>query len=146
VCSATHSRRAGLHKWAAMGEDGSVKAPAITLRCDCGNDGRAAYGERWECPNCARTYDTGQIPADDYGGIRALDRRYRVVNWSIVAVLALLVLVAALTQQTIAIFAGLAVVLLSWFLFIKPLVHRRHKRAVRGLTRSWDIRAEGPDA
>jgi hypothetical protein len=69
-----------------------------------------------------------------------------VVNWSIVAVLALLVLVAALTQQTIAIFAGLAVVLLSWFLFIKPLVHRRHKRAVRGLTRSWDIRAEGPDA
>jgi hypothetical protein len=34
------------------------------------------------------------------------------------------------------------VVLLSWFLYIKPLVHRRHKRAVSELTRSWELSAE----
>jgi hypothetical protein len=135
-----------LHMRPVMGEDGPVKAPAITLRCDCGNQGRAAYGERWECSECGRSYDTSQIPQDDYGQITALDRRYRMVSWTIVAMLAALVLLAALTQQIIATFAGLAVVLLGWFLFIKPLVHRRHKGAVRSLTRSWELRAEGgPD-
>jgi ABC-type transport system involved in cytochrome bd biosynthesis fused ATPase/permease subunit len=124
-----------------------VKAPAITLRCDCGSEGRAAYGEKWTCQKCGRSYDTSQIPAGDYGEVAALDRRYKRVSWSIVAVLALLVLVAALTHQIIATFAGLAVVLLGWFLFIKPLVHHKHKKAVRNLTRSWELRAEGgPDA
>ncbi|MEP7022099.1 MAG: hypothetical protein ABI808_15760 [Pseudonocardiales bacterium] len=123
-----------------------MKAPAITLRCDCGSEGRAAYGEHWVCPKCGRSYDTSQIPAEDYGVIASLDRRYKMVNWTIVALLALLVLMAALTEQVVSTFAGLAVVLLGWFLFIKPLVHRRHKHAVRRLTRTWDLRAEGPDA
>jgi hypothetical protein len=60
-------------------------------------------------------------------------------------VLALLVLAVALTRQLIPIFAGLAVVLLTWFLYIKPLVHRSHKRAVRGLIRNWNLQAEGPE-
>jgi hypothetical protein len=38
--------------------------------------------------------------------------------------------------------AGLAVVLVGWFLYIKPLVHRRHKRAVRELTRRWELTPE----
>jgi len=33
-------------------------------------------------------------------------------------------------------------VMSSWFLFIKPFVHRRHKRAVSALTRSWELSAE----
>ncbi len=134
-----------MRRWAAMGEDGLVKAPAITLRCDCGSEGRAAYGDRWVCPDCGRVFDTGQIPVGDYGEIAALDRRYRMVSWAIVAVLALLVLMAALTRQIVPTFAGLAVVLLGWFLFIKPVVHRRHKQAVHGLTRSLNLRAEGPE-
>jgi hypothetical protein len=129
-----------------MGEDGPVKAPAITLRCDCGSsEGRAAYGERWTCPRCGRSYDTSQIPAGDYGEIAALDRRYRKVSWSIMTVLALLVLMAALTRQLLPTFSGLALVLLGWFLFIKPVVHRRHKQAVRGLTRDWNLHAEAPE-
>jgi hypothetical protein len=129
-----------------MGEDGPVKAPAITLKCDCGAEGFATYGARWTCSACGRTYDTSHIPEDEYRAIEALGRRYRLVGWSLMAVLALLVLAVALTQQLIPIFAGLAVVLLTWFLYIKPLVHRSHKRAVRGLTRNWDLQAEGPDA
>ena len=57
-------------------------------------------------------------------------------------VLALAVLAVAMTRQLIPIFAGLAVAMLSWFLYIKPIVHRRHKRAVARLTRSWDLEAE----
>jgi hypothetical protein len=56
--------------------------------------------------------------------------------------MAAIVLVVAITGQLLSIFAGLAVSLLSWFLYIRPLVHRRHRRAVSGLTRSWKLEAE----
>jgi hypothetical protein len=119
-----------------------MKGPAITLRCDCGAEGRAGYGERWTCAECGRTYDTRRIPQADYAAISALNRRYRQTLTAIVVVLALLVLAIAITGQLIPIFAGLGVVLISWFLYIKPLVHRRHRRAVTGLTRKWNLEPE----
>jgi hypothetical protein len=125
-----------------MGEDVHMKAPRITLRCDCEAEGMAAYGDRWTCPECGRTYDTAKIPASDYESIRSLDRRYRIAIWCVVSVMAAIVLAVALTGQLFSVFAGLAVVLLSWFLFIKPVVHRRHRRAVSSLTRKWELEAE----
>src|SRR5262245_14371168 len=113
--------------------------PAITLRCECGADGRAAYGERWTCPECGRSYDPGRIPADEYQAVRDLDRRYRLVGFGMVAVLALMLLLAALTQQLIAIVAGLGVVLTLWFVFLKPLLHARHRRAVGTVSRNWNL-------
>jgi hypothetical protein len=120
----------------------AMGSPAITLRCDCGAEGRAAYGELWKCAKCGRGYDTSRIPAEDYQAIKDLDRRYRRGSQAVVAGLALMVLAVAYTQQFLPILAGLGVVMSSWFLFIKPLVHRRHKRAVSALTRSWELSAE----
>jgi hypothetical protein len=117
-------------------------SPAITLRCDCGAEGKAAYCEVWKCSKCGRSYDTSRIPAEDYQAIKDLDRRYRRGSQAVVAGLALMVLTVAYTQQFLPILAGLGVVMSSWFLFIKPLVHRRHKRAVSALTRSWELSAE----
>jgi hypothetical protein len=125
-----------------MEEDARMGSPAITLRCDCGTEGRAAYGERWTCPNCGRVYDTSSIPAGDYAAIEALDRRYRRANQAVVILLAIIVLAVAWTGQFIPILAGLGVVLLSWFLYIKPFVHRRHRRAVNNLTRKWELKPE----
>jgi len=119
-----------------------VGSPAITLRCDCGAEGRAQHGERWVCPQCSRAYDTSQIPSGDYEAIKALDQRYRIASWAIVGVLAAVVLTVALTGQIISIFSGLAVSMLGWFLFIKPVVHRRHRRAVSALTRQWNLEPE----
>jgi hypothetical protein len=120
----------------------SMGSPSITLRCDCGAEGRAGYGDRWTCPSCGRVYDTTRIPATDYEAIRALDRRYRRWNQAVVVVLALLVLAVAHTGQFIPILAGLGVVMVGWFLYIKPFVHRRHRAAVSKLTRSWELRPE----
>jgi hypothetical protein len=117
-------------------------SPSITLRCDCGAEGRAAYGESWTCPSCGRRFDTSHIPRDDYAAIEALDRRYRYANFGVVAVLALVVLGVAYTRQFVPTLAGLGVVLVGWFLYIKPLVHRRHRRAVSELTRRWELTAE----
>lgn len=119
-----------------------MKAPRITVRCECGGEERVAYGQSWECPSCGRRYDTSQIPSQEYGEVAALDRRYRLASWAVMAVLGAAVLAVALTGQIIPIFAGLAVSLLSWFLYIKPLVHHRHRKAVGKLTRSWNLEAE----
>ena len=116
--------------------------PRITLRCDCGEEGRSAYGERWTCPKCGRVYDTGKIPTVDYEAVAALDRRYRRGSQALMVVLALIVLAVAVTGQLLSMFAGLGVVLLSWFLYIKPVIHRRHRKAVSSLTRSWELKAE----
>ena len=125
-----------------MVEDARMGSPSITLRCDCGAEGHAGYPEHWTCPSCGRTYNTAQIPAEDYQAIAALDRRYRRWNQAVVVVLALLILAVAYTEQFIPILAGLGVVLTGWFLYIKPYVHRRHKRAVSQLTRSWELHPE----
>jgi hypothetical protein len=120
----------------------SMGSPSITLRCDCGAEGRAGFGERWTCSSCGRSYDTGQIPQKDYDAIVALDRRYRLISQAIVVVLALTVLAVAWTGQFVAILAGLAVVLCGWFIYLRPILHRRHRAAVGRLTRSWELRPE----
>ncbi|MDX6546659.1 MAG: hypothetical protein QOG33_209 [Gaiellales bacterium] len=125
-----------------MKEDAPMGSPAITLRCDCGEQARSAYGEVWTCPKCDRVYDTSKIPADDYAAVAALDRRYRRGSRGLMAVLALVVLAVAVSGNIVSIFAGLAVVLLSWFLYIKPIIHRRHRKAVSNLTRRWELKAE----
>ena len=117
-------------------------SPSITLRCDCGTEGRAQYAERYTCASCGRTYDTSQIPAGDYDAIRALDRRYRLISQAIVVLMALVVLAVAWTRDFVPILAGLAVVLGGWFIYIKPILHRKHRAAVGKLTRSWELRPE----
>jgi ABC-type transport system involved in cytochrome bd biosynthesis fused ATPase/permease subunit len=119
------------------------RPPAITLRCDCGHEGRAAYGERWSCDRCGRTYDTAQIPEQDYASIRSLNSRYRAVAIAIVVAFALILLLVAVTGGFLQVLAGLGVILISWFLYIKPLVHRRHRRAVQSLTRRWQLQSQG---
>src|SRR4051812_5370854 len=59
-----------------------------------------------------------------------------------VAFVALLVLVTAITQQLIPIVAGLGVSLLLWFLYLKPLLHNRHRRAVAGMARGMQLQPE----
>jgi hypothetical protein len=119
-----------------------MKPPLISLTCDCGEQASVGYGDRWTCPSCGRTFDTKGIPSGDYDKLVDLTRRYRRASWAVVSVMAAIVLAVAITGQLLSIFAGLAVSLLSWFLYIRPMVHRRHRRAVSGLTRSWKLEAE----
>ena len=39
-----------------------MREPPITVTCDCGATASLAYGERWTCPTCGKTWNTGQIP------------------------------------------------------------------------------------
>jgi hypothetical protein len=120
-----------------------MRAPRITLRCDCGADALVAYGERWTCESCGRTYDTTEIPDADFQAIQSLRRRYRLIGALGVALVAAFVLFLALTAQEFQLFIGLPTVLLVWFIYVRPLMRTRYRRRVLELTRSWTLRAEG---
>ena len=55
-----------------------MRGAQITVRCDCGDIGYVAYGDRWVCRKCRRSWNTGQIPADEYWGIMRAMRQLRI--------------------------------------------------------------------
>jgi hypothetical protein len=120
-----------------------VRAPRITLRCDCGAEALVAFGERWTCESCGRTYDTTGIPDADFRAIQTLRRRYRVFGYAGVSVVAAFVLLLAITAQQFQLFIGLPFILLLWFMYVRPLMRSRYRRRVGELTRTWTLRAEG---
>jgi hypothetical protein len=117
-----------------------MRGAQITVRCDCGETGYVPYGERWECRNCRRRWNTGQIPAEEYWGIMRDMRRLRFTV--IGTALALIIPIAALTP-----FAGLRILLLLpvlmsfWFLFYMPRWRREVRQRARSLRR-WQLHPE----
>jgi hypothetical protein len=120
-----------------------MAAPRITLRCDCGAEALVAYGERWTCEQCGRTYDTTGIPEGDFAAIQALRTRYRVVGYAGISLVAAFILLLAVTAQEFQLFIGLPFVLIVWFMYVRPLMRSRYMRRVGELQRTWTLKAEG---
>jgi hypothetical protein len=118
-----------------------VKPPEISLTCDCGEAARAAYGERWTCPVCGREYDTNQIPEADYRQLAELSRRYRRTGWILVSVVGALTLFLALFGLPFQVFIALPAILLAWFTYVRPIMHRRYRRRIGELTSTWNLHA-----
>jgi hypothetical protein len=112
----------------------------ITIRCDCGGFGNVPHGSRWTCDRCHRTWNTSQIPADEYWGIMREMRllRLRVMATALAVVIPVLILLP---------FAGLRALLLLpvalsfWFLFYMPRWRRQMRERARGLQR-WQLHPE----
>jgi len=117
-----------------------MRAPKITVTCDCGEVRKVDYGESYTC-TCGRSWSTRSIPADEYGKIRSLDRRYRIAGYIGAAAFAALVLFFILTRPLSLIFLA-PLTMALYFGAIRPFVRRRHWRQVQQLTRSWKIRPE----
>jgi hypothetical protein len=117
-----------------------VRGALITVRCDCGETRYVAHGDRWKCGKCGRTWNTGQIPADEYWEIMRDMRRLRL---SVIGTaLALVVPVAALAP-----FAGVRILLLVpllmgfWYMFYMPRWRRKVREQARSLRR-WKLHPE----
>jgi hypothetical protein len=114
--------------------------PPITIRCDCGETKEVAYGERWRCEGCGRSWNTQQIPLEEYEGLLRRMRRHRLEAVAMAAIAA-------------AVFVPLIVVVSSGFIFLVPLVmaawlflvlpfwRRRYHRTARGAPR-WELHPE----
>jgi len=119
---------------------GSVRGPPITITCDCGEVEQVRYGARWECPSCGRSWDTAQIPADEYRGLIHDLRMYRLVPIAIALVIA-----AAFVPLVIFVGEGLIFLLplLLAFLaiFLGPFWKKRVRRRVAAAPQ-WNLRPE----
>ena len=117
-----------------------MRGAQITVRCDCGEVGYVAYGERWVCGKCGRAWNTAQIPAEEYWGIMRDMRRLRI-NVIFVA-LAMVVPIAALVPLLgLQIMVLLPLVMGFWFIFYMPRWRRRVREQARSLQR-WKLRPE----
>lgn len=117
-----------------------VRGAQITIRCDCGGVGYAAYGERWECGACHRRWNTGQIPAEEYWGIMRDMRRMRITV--IFTALAFVIPVLALLPFAgVRILALLPLIMGFWFIFYMPRWRRRVRQQARSLQK-WKLRPE----
>ena len=115
-------------------------SPKITITCDCGEQRKLAYGDEYVCA-CGRSWSTKQIPAADYEAIRTLDRSYRRKGWLAFGGFFLVALAVGATRPMSLLFlipAGM----MAWFTLFRPMVRRRHWRAIQALTRRWTLRAE----
>ena len=127
--------------WSAGRYDRGVRAPLITITCDCGASVEVPYAERWKCGACGKTWDTGQIPHADYDALLQGVRRYRLLVLGPPLVLAaILVPLAAVKGLQFAFL--LFVFLMAYALLVVPQLRRRASKRMRDSTKSWKLRPE----
>jgi hypothetical protein len=118
-----------------------VREPPITLTCDCGTSASLAYGERWTCPRCGRTWNTAQIPREQYEVLLAGIRRYRLLVFGPAVGLAVILV-------PLAVFAGpryaylLFVLELVFVLMVVPPLRRRASRHAMQNAPTWRLSPE----
>jgi hypothetical protein len=117
------------------------RGPRITLTCKCGEQNYLRYGERWTCEKCGRTWNTRQIPIEQYAEIRRTQLRFRRIP-IVISVIALICVVTFIILGKA--FGGLILVgfgASAWSMFARPLHKRRFRKAIADLP-SWEIEPE----
>jgi len=120
-----------------------VPKPPITISCDCGTTGYATYGERWQCPDCGRAWDTTQIPPEEYGVLVQAVRRYRLLTLApIVLAAAVLLPLGFIVSLRFAVL--FFVVAVAWMAFVVPRLRRRAMREAFATSARWTLRPDQP--
>ena len=115
----------------------TMRRPPITIKCECGETEEVAYGERWRCERCGRSWNTQNIPAEEYEGLLRRMRRHKL------EVLAAAGLMAAILVPLIVVvsysFIGVVPIVMALWLFVfLPFWRRRYHRSARGAPR-WEL-------
>lgn len=115
--------------------------PPIKITCDCGTGTSLAYGERWTCPRCGKTWNTAQIPREQYDALLASVRRYRLLVFA--PAIGLAVILVPLGVLVNARYAYLLFVLeLAFVLWVVPPLRRRASRQALASTPKWQLSPE----
>ena len=117
-----------------------MRGPPITVRCECGEVRHVPYGERWTCEQCGRTWNTAQIPAEQYDAIMRDMRNLRLAVIGVaVGIAAVFGLLALFVSESL--FVLLPVVLAAWFILYMPRWRRQVRQRARTLP-TWDLHSE----
>jgi Flp pilus assembly protein TadB len=117
-----------------------MRGPPITIRCECGEVRDVPYGERWRCEVCRRSWNTSQIPAEEYWGLMREMRRLRFSVIGVALGISLVFGLLALLVSTGFILL-LPLVMGAWFLWYMPWWRRKLRRRIRTLPK-WQLHPE----
>jgi hypothetical protein len=117
-----------------------LRNPPITIKCECGETREVPYGDRWRCEACERSWDTQQIPAEEYEDLLRRIRRHEL------EALAMTALAAAIMIPLILVVSSTFILLVpplmaAWLFLILPFWRRRYRRTARGGPR-WQLHPE----
>jgi hypothetical protein len=117
-----------------------VQRPPITITCECGETRDVAYGDRWRCETCGRSWNTQQIPPEEYEGLLRRVRRHQLE-----AVGAALVAAAVMVPLIVVVSAGfillVPLLMATWLFVFLPFWRRRYRRTARAAPR-WQLHPE----
>lgn len=117
-----------------------VAKPPITISCECGEKRDVAYGERWQCEKCGRSWNTAQIPAEEYEQLLRSVRRHKLE--ALVAAGVSAAVLAPLIIFVSASFIGLVpLAMVGWLVGFLPRWRRRYRRTARTAPR-WQLYPE----
>jgi hypothetical protein len=119
----------------------TVRGPKITVSCRCGEKRYLAYGERWTCGACGRTWDTHQIPLEQYAAIRATQLRYRRVPLAISLVALACIVAGVLVGKALGGLIIVAIAATTWSMFFRPIHSRKYRAALAQLP-TWTLTPE----
>jgi hypothetical protein len=113
--------------------------PPITITCECGQKKKVPYGDTWQCGECGRTWNTQQIPAEDYAALLRRVRRHKLeaVGAGAVAV----AIFAPLIVVNARFFLLLPPAMMIWLFVFLPYWRRRYRRTASSAPR-WQLHPE----
>jgi hypothetical protein len=114
--------------------------PPITIRCECGESRDVAYGDRWRCATCGRSWNTQQIPPEEYEGLLRRVRRHKLEALG-AAALSAAVLVPLIVFVSSRVVFAVPLVMTFWLFGFLPLWRRRYRRTARSAPR-WELHPE----
>jgi hypothetical protein len=117
------------------------RGPPITIACECGERRDLHYGDHWTCEKCGRTWNTRQIPLEEYANLRRTLLRYWWIPLAMAASLA-----AALIALVVAghAFGGIMLAVLAavvWSTSGQAWWQRRYANATANRP-TWTIEPE----
>jgi len=117
-----------------------MRAPPITIECECGERREVPYGERWACERCGKRWNTQQIPAEEYEGLLRSMRRFRleVLAFALAAAAVLVPLIVFVNPA----FIFLAPIAAAMWLFLYLPNWRRRARRVASEAPRWELHPE----
>ena len=114
--------------------------PPISIKCDCGETRQVAYGDRWTCEGCGRSWNTNQIPVDEYEGLLRRVRRHKLEALGAVAIAAAIMipLIVVVSESFILL---VPLVMVVWLFVLLPMWRRRYRRTAYEAPR-WQLHPE----
>ena len=118
----------------------SVAKPPITINCECGEKRDVAYGERWQCENCGRSWNTAQIPAEEYERLLRSIRRHKLEALGLAGGAAA-ILVPLIVFVSASFISLVPLAMVGWLVGFLPRWRRRYRRTARSAPR-WQLHPE----